>query len=140
MGYINITPEDCSGCRSCELSCSLKHYGYFDYAKSRIRILHEEEHSQITINLCIQCEERSCVHACPVDALSIDERTGCIRLDTDVCTGCRLCEKACKYNGVMWDDETGTPLICDLCDEDPECLKPCRLHKALMPSEKEIGV
>ena len=136
MGYIRITPENCTGCRSCELSCSLKHFGYFDYSKSRIRIIQEEEHSVIEIHQCIQCEERSCVEACPVDALSVNSTYGSIDLDSDVCIGCRACEKACKYHGVMWDYETEQPLICDLCGGDPECLKPCRLHQALIHEEE----
>ncbi len=139
MGFINRSPADCTGCRSCELSCSLKHFGYFDYSKSRIRIIHEEEHSEIEIHQCIQCDERSCVEVCPVDALSIHERLGNIELDAELCIGCRKCENACKYNGVMWDYEAELPLICDLCGGDPECLKPCRLHKALLPAGKEVS-
>ena len=138
MGFIDKKPENCSGCRSCELACSLKHFGYFDFSKSRIHIEQEEEHSVIEIHQCIQCDERSCVNVCPTNALSIDTELGYICLDEEACTGCRACYKGCKYNGVMWDDENEKPLICDLCEGEPECLKPCRLHQAITRSIKEI--
>ena len=140
MGKISIKTDVCSGCLACELSCSMRHFGYFDPQKSRIRIHHDEEHSIIEIHQCVQCEERSCVHACPVDALSIDPVLGCIRFNADLCIGCKKCYQACKYHGVMWDDETNQPLICDLCDGDPECVKPCKLHGALTYSKKEDAV
>jgi hypothetical protein len=37
----------------------------------------------------------------------------------------------------MWDAENAQPLICDLCDGDPECIKTCKLHQALVISGKE---
>lgn len=138
MAYIEKSPEDCAGCLSCELACSFKHVGYFDFKKSRIRIIHDEEFSKIEIHQCIQCDEKSCVHACPVHALSVDPNLGCIRLDEKTCIGCKSCYKACKYNGVMWDEEFTRPLICDLCDGDPECIKTCKLHRALIPADKEV--
>lgn len=137
MGFIKKIPENCSGCLSCELTCAFQHFGYFDFQKSRIRIIHDEEHSKITIHQCIQCDEKSCVNNCPVKALSVDPKLGCIRLDHDLCIGCQTCLKKCNYNGVMWDAENAQPLICDLCDGDPECIKTCKLHQALVISGKE---
>jgi len=140
MGYIKRTPEDCSGCLACELSCSVAHYGYFDFNKSRIAIIHDEKHSIIEIHQCQQCDEKSCVHACPVEALSIDAQLGNIILNKDLCIGCRACQKACNYQAVLWDFEESHPLICDLCGGDPECLKPCRLHKALLLEKEEAVI
>ena len=131
MPYIERVNEKCSGCLACELSCSFKHYGYFDRGKSRIRILHDEELSEIEIQQCIQCEERSCVGACPKGALSINDEYGHIVHDESLCIQCKKCFKACQYNGVFWDEERNYPLICDLCDGEPECVKPCKLHQAL---------
>lgn len=138
MGSIRIRSELCSGCRSCELSCSLKHHGYFEFAKSRIRVVHDEERSEIEIQMCIQCKERSCIAVCPTAALSIDDKTGAVLFDEKLCIHCRKCHKACAYNGVQWDYEMNVPMICDLCGGDPECLKPCRLHKALTPMSEEV--
>jgi anaerobic carbon-monoxide dehydrogenase iron sulfur subunit len=140
MGRIDLNPPLCSGCLSCELVCSLKHYGYFDFEKSRIRVSHKEEKSEIDIFICIQCEDRSCIKACPTNALTFNEEIGCVDFNSELCSHCRLCEKKCMYGAVQWDYESGTPMICDLCGGDPECLKPCRLHQALTDCRKEGSV
>ncbi len=137
MPFLNRVAEKCSGCLACELSCSLRHFGYFDSAKSRIRILHEEELSDIEIRQCSQCEERSCVKACPSGALWVDPTYGYVAHDEGACTKCRRCLHACRHHGVFWDEERNYPLICDLCEGDPECLKPCRLHLALTRFQSE---
>jgi carbon-monoxide dehydrogenase iron sulfur subunit len=130
--YFALAPKDCSGCLSCELACSFQHVGYFDRFKSRVRILVDEERSKIDIHQCIQCAEPACVAACPAGALSVnEEHGGYIALDETICTQCKKCYQACEYHGAFWDEEANLPLICDLCQGDPQCVKPCRLHKAI---------
>lgn len=137
MSYIIRTNEKCSGCLACELSCSFKHYGYFDRGKSRIRILHDEELSEIEIQQCVQCKERSCIEACSKGALSINGEFGYIVHNESTCIQCKKCFKGCQYSGIFWDDERNYPLICDLCKGDPECVKPCKLHDALRINKEE---
>ena len=139
MPYLKHTVENCSGCLGCMLACSFEHYGYFDFSKSRIRIIQDEEKSDIEIQQCIQCEERSCVNVCPVGALSIQDELGYIVHDEALCIQCQKCFKACAYHGVYWDEERNYPLICDLCGGDPQCVKPCELHKAVQIREKEAA-
>lgn len=138
MSYLDRHPENCTQCLACELVCSFRHYGYFDRAKSRVQIIHDEEYSEIEIHQCIQCDERSCVHACPTGALSINAEYGHIMLDESKCIQCKACYRACKYNGVAWDEDRNHPLICDLCDGDPQCINPCKLHKALVLSGEPV--
>lgn len=138
MSFLKRIPEQCTGCLACELSCSLHHFGYFDHGKSRVRIIQDEELSEIEIHQCIQCEERSCVYACPKGALTIDARYGYVSWNKELCIQCKKCFTACNYNGVMWDEERNVPLICDLCGGDPECIKPCELHKALILETEEV--
>lgn len=138
LSYIQRIHDNCAGCLSCELACSLEHYGYFDRSKSRIRIIQDEEKSDIEIHQCIQCDERSCVDSCTVGALCINDKYGYVVHDESICIQCQKCYKACKYNGIFWDEERNYPLICDLCGGDPQCIKPCKLHKALQIKEKEV--
>jgi len=137
MGFITIKTDNCAGCKACELSCSLKHYGYFDCTKSRIKILRDGERWSVAIQQCIQCNQKFCIAACPTNALSLDSSLGCIQYDAVLCISCKKCFKTCPHHGVQWDEEHGQPLICDLCGGDPECLKPCRLHGALTRNSKE---
>jgi Fe-S-cluster-containing hydrogenase component 2 len=116
----------------------MKHFGYFDRSKSRIRIIQNEELSEIEIHQCIQCDERSCVEACPTGSLSIHPEYGHIVHAEGTCIQCRKCYKACRHHGVFWDEERNYPLICDLCGGEPECLKPCRLHQALRLNPQEV--
>jgi len=139
VSLIDRSDAKCSGCLACELSCSMRHVGYFDPSKSRIRIIQNEELSEIEIHQCCQCDERSCVKACVDGALSIDPRYGYIVYDRDACTQCRKCYRACQYHGVQWDEQDNLPLICDRCIGDPECVKPCRLHEALVIARKEVS-
>ena len=138
MSFLNRVEENCSGCVACELSCSIKHFGYFDRSKSRIRIIQDEELSEIKVQQCIQCDERSCVEACPTGSLSIHSKYGHIVHDAGTCIQCQKCYRACRHHGVFWDEERNYPLICDLCGGDPECLKPCKLHQALLLNPQEV--
>jgi Fe-S-cluster-containing dehydrogenase component len=65
-----------------------------------------------------------------VGALSKDERTGAIRVDTDpaspsACIGCAACVDACPFGMAALHPETGVAILCDLCGGDPACVKRC---------------
>ena len=100
MSYLKRSAANCAGCLGCTLACSFEHFDYFDADKSRIRINMDEETSEIEICQCIQCPERSCVEACPVGALTINEEYGYIKHDEKICIQCQKCVKACNYKGV----------------------------------------
>jgi len=117
----------CSGCRICELHCSLKHYGLINSRKSRIRV-HRDHHSLVnTPQVCLQCSGRFCIDACPpkIRALSIDGRTSAVIVDVEKCIGCGKCVKACPYEGIELLSGEKTVIVCDLCGGDPECVKHC---------------
>ncbi|RLG75209.1 MAG: 4Fe-4S dicluster domain-containing protein [Thermoprotei archaeon] len=116
--------ERCSGCRLCELACSLKHEGEVWPEASRIRVI--EVVPGITIpHLCTQCPDYPCVSACPFNALSVDKSTGAVVVDEGKCTACGKCVDACP--GKIPRIVKGKPsvIICDLCGGDPECVKAC---------------
>ncbi len=48
---------------------------------------------------------RQCVEACPVGAITRDEKNGSPRLDTGSCLFCRACEKACPKNAIRFTGE-----------------------------------
>ena len=67
-------PDKCSGCRICELVCSMEHQGEYNPRKSYIRIMANEEAAVYIPILDIHCDFcKQCVEACPLEALSIAE-------------------------------------------------------------------
>ena len=131
MKRLHVNQDRCTGCESCVLTCSFEHGERFGLHLARIRVSRNEELADFRPKVCIQCEGRFCVAACPVGALSVDEKTGAIRVSEDLCTGCRQCEPACPFGGVHFSEGIQTPFICDLCGGDPECVKVCQLPQAI---------
>ena len=82
-----IDPAKCTSCLQCEMACSFEHEGVFNPAKSRIKIF-EFEHGRTSIPYtCTQCAEAWCLHACPVEAITINMVTGAKEVADDVCVG-----------------------------------------------------
>lgn len=124
-----INPKVCAGCNVCMLVCSFKHYLASSPRLANIYVTGDEATADFTPKVCIGCEERFCVQVCPMDALSVDETTGAVMVDHDLCTTCEACVGACPHNGIrLREDADGNPCIgvCDLCDGEPQCAKYCR--------------
>ncbi|MGC8816843.1 MAG: 4Fe-4S dicluster domain-containing protein [Candidatus Hadarchaeum sp.] len=122
---LEIHPEKCVGCRTCELACSFRKTGAFAPELSRVQVVVSNPRTIMYPVACIQCAEQACVKACPVSALRKDEASNAIVLDREACTGCGLCVRSCPYSAIRMDEKSRKPLICDLCGGDPECVKWC---------------
>lgn len=122
---IIIEPERCTGCRLCELVCSVSHTGMSNPARSRISVIKWESEGFYMPMLCQQCETAACMAVCPKGALSRDEALGRVVIDYDLCIGCKMCVMACPFGGMGIDPVEGKIIKCDLCDGDPQCVKFC---------------
>jgi len=118
----------CSGCRRCEIACSLLHEKRIWSEASRVRVFMFVPGIEIP-HLCFQCDRPKCVDACPESALSVDEQTGAINVDAQICTACGLCIDACPGRVPHLHPDGSHVLICDLCGGDPECAKTCQQGK-----------
>ena len=135
---LHVNPEKCIGCGICELVCSWEKEKVFNPLKSRIRVVHMHPFINIATT-CRQCEELSCINACPRNALTQSEETGAILVDDEKCDGCKWCIEACEYGAVWYDPDKTTVLICDLCGGEPKCLELCPEEALeLVESEEEI--
>jgi len=133
---IQVYPEYCVGCERCEMVCSFHHEGESSITKSRVRVLHDPvklawDHPL----LCIQCAEAPCIKACPTGALyraqvkgqmtTLSVVSGVVVVDANACTGCGDCITACPIHALYLDEEKQVIFKCDLCGDDPECVKWC---------------
>ena len=87
MKSLRIDPDKCTGCKQCELACSWVQTGTFQPSKSVIRVHIFDEQASFAPYACFQCEEAWCMHACPVNAIDLDEKTGSVVVIDEVCVG-----------------------------------------------------
>jgi len=120
-----IDPDRCTGCRICVMACSLSKTNTFNPIRSRISIAKWEEEGIMVPIMCQHCEEPLCMIACPVDARSKDKETGIVRINDQVCIGCRMCIMVCPFGGPSFDPVESKVVICDLCDGNPQCVDVC---------------
>ncbi|MFH7860250.1 MAG: 4Fe-4S dicluster domain-containing protein [Candidatus Aenigmatarchaeota archaeon] len=115
----------CSGCRRCEIACSLKHEGEIWPEASRIRIFMLIPGIEVP-HLCVQCPDYPCVEACPTNALSINKETSAVEVDKEKCIACGKCIDACPGKIPHMHPTKKHIIICNLCNGDPECVKVCQ--------------
>jgi carbon-monoxide dehydrogenase iron sulfur subunit len=134
---LTVDPEKCTGCRMCELVCSMKKHGEFNSAISRITTIISIEDGFYLPIFCFQCDDYPCGQVCPSGAIS--RENGVVRVDEQKCIGCRMCLLACPFGAMNFYSEGGYAINCDTCDGDPECIKFC-YPKALSFRETELSM
>jgi Fe-S-cluster-containing hydrogenase component 2 len=125
LGYKRIRFEEtlCSGCKICELVCSLVHEGECNPSFSRIKIISFEFVRRFAI-FCVRCLEAKCIEICPQNANYRDQVSGAILTDHSKCKSCGLCAKQCPHEAIFLS-KTGGIFRCDLCGGDPHCVGFC---------------
>jgi Fe-S-cluster-containing hydrogenase component 2 len=107
------------------MACSSIKEGAFNTAKSRIKIFTFHEEGRFVPYTCTQCDEAWCMHACPVEAITVNQMTGAKEVNEAICVGCKVCTIACPFGTVNYNEDSGKVVKCDLCGGDPECAKAC---------------
>ena len=110
---LNIIPDKCTGCKQCELACSLDNEGVFNPSKSRIQVFKFEDEGRFVPYTCTQCDEAWCARACPVDAITVDVATGAKVVSDSLCVGCKVCTIACPFGTINYNADTGKVIKCD---------------------------
>jgi len=117
--------QNCVGCLICETVCSQWHQGKFGTAGARLWIESkpiEQPGPLNKVHVCTLCQ--ACIAHCEPKALALDDK-GIIRLNTKLCNFCGVCAEVCPSK-VIWFDEQNYPVICDLCDGNPQCVRWCK--------------
>jgi len=122
-----VNHDKCTGCRICEVACSMHHGWGASPQKSMISIVAlEGETTVVYVPVkCMQCEKPPCEAVCPTGAISSDLTTGAKLIDVQKCIGCSACAYVCPFGAAVVDRTTGAAHICDLCDGDPFCARLC---------------
>jgi benzoyl-CoA reductase subunit BamC len=133
---IKIDVDKCNGCRACEVVCSAFHakpkYSSNNPARSRIRVIHEPLKD---IYFPVYAGEYTKAECAGRDKYVIDGK------EYDECD---LCRASCPSRDLFKEPDSGLPLKCDMCEDDPPqekplCVQWC-LNDALTYEEKEEEV
>lgn len=137
VGLIQARWDLCIGCGTCEMACSMFHYGVINRELARVRIYRYHLPIPKSVqNICCQCsqEERECEKACPIDppVIHYDQEKLHMVVDYDRCLGssCGQCAEACPAAVPrFYPPEHDYSLVCDLCERNgvrkPQCVEAC---------------
>ncbi|MFC2022680.1 (4Fe-4S)-binding protein [Chloroflexota bacterium] len=130
---IKIDVDKCNGCRTCEVICSAFHsmpkYSSNNPARSRIRVVNDPLKD---VYLPVYAGEYT-----PAECMARDKYV----LDGKEYDECSFCRASCPSRAAFKEPDSGLPLKCDMCEDDPPqeeplCVKWC-INDALTYEEKE---
>lgn len=122
---ILVDATKCTGCRTCELVCSVRNERIANPARSRVHIIRFDSIMLEVPMLCQQCVSAPCIAICPVKAISLDKESGVVNVNYDLCIGCKVCMVICPFGGIGFDPVGKKIFKCDQCGGDPTCVKFC---------------
>lgn len=131
---IRIDVDKCNGCRSCEVICSAFHaadkYGTTNPARARIRVIRDPFRD---IYFPVYAGDYAPAECAGRDRYIIDGKEY---------EECALCRSSCPSRDEFKEPDSGLPLKCDMCEDDPPleeplCVKWC-INDALIYEEREV--
>ena len=131
---IKVDVDKCNGCRACEMVCSAFHaspkYSSNNPERSRIRVIHDPLRD---LYIPVYAGEYTKSECAGRDKYIIDGK------EYDECAFCRA---SCPSRDLFKEPDSGLPLKCDMCEDDPPveeplCVQWC-LSDALTYEEREV--
>lgn len=120
-----IDYDKCTGCRLCELVCSVKHTGASNPSRANVHVVKWEDEGFYLPMLCQHCVDAPCTSVCPTNAIYRDEGLNRVMVDYDLCIGCKVCIAACPFGAMGFDEIEKKVIKCDICDGEPLCVRFC---------------
>ena len=132
---IKIDVDKCNGCKACEVICAAFHaapqYSINNPARARIRVIRDPQED---IYFPVYAGEYTASECMGRDKYVIDGKEY---------NECDLCRASCPSRDVFKEPDSGLPLKCDMCEDDPSeeplCVQWC-LADALIYEEREEEV
>ncbi len=113
---IKIDADKCNGCRGCEIACSAFHanprYSGINPARSRIQILTDRLNNKW---LPVFAGEYT-----PAECMGRDKYI----IDGKEYEACDFCRASCPSRDLFKEPDSGLPLKCDMCEDNPPLDKP----------------
>ena len=133
---IKVDLDKCIGCRACEIACSAFHaspkYSSINPARSRILMVIDELNDVYVPIRAGDYTEAECSgrHVYTINGKEYTE--------------CGFCGASCPSRTLFKEPDSGLPLKCDMCEDDPPqkeplCVQVCRVD-ALTYEEREEKV
>jgi Fe-S-cluster-containing hydrogenase component 2 len=122
---LKVDYQKCTGCRLCELVCSVSHDGISNPTRSRVKVIKWEDRGVYVPMVCQQCENAPCESVCPTGAIKRDEDDGYLAVDYNICIGCRSCVNVCPFGAMNYNTTDKRVFKCDLCGGKPQCVSFC---------------
>lgn len=107
-----IDLNTCVGCNACMAACAMENQTPVWKNSWRTKV-HDQEigtgedvHRRFFPRLCNHCDNPPCLSVCPTGA-TYQLDNGIVKVDEDLCMGCRACAMACPYDArieINWDD------------------------------------
>ena len=119
---IKIDPNNCTGCRACEMACSTFHadpkYGIVNPGRSRVRVFWDEENDVFMPILAGEHTEAEC------------NSRYVITINRKEYGECSFCRASCPSRDLFKEPDSGIALKCDACGEPmpdggPLCVQWC---------------
>jgi len=132
-------PTRCTGCRYCEIACSFYHFGTLGFEGAHLHVIFDEERNEFEAIYCQHCDEPICMAACPNDAITKDEETGWVRINSTICIGCKTCSIVCPLSAPWFNEKFHVSMKCDFCGGDPQCAKFCS-PQAIRVTTREMAM
>jgi benzoyl-CoA reductase subunit BamC len=133
---IKIDSDKCNGCRACEVICSAFHaapkYSSNNPARSRIRVVRDQL-KDIYVP----------VHAGAYASAECMGRNRYV-IDGKEYEECAFCGASCPARDLFKEPDSGLPLKCDMCEDEPElgeplCVKWCRVGALTYEEREELA-
>ncbi|MBW2000088.1 MAG: 4Fe-4S dicluster domain-containing protein, partial [Deltaproteobacteria bacterium] len=94
---------------------------------------------------CMQCDEPSCIAACPVPGATYKSKDGLVLIDPKICINCGNCVPACPYGARYRHPLRHVADKCDFCQAriqkglEPSCVEVCPTRARLFGDLNDTG-